>query len=72
MRCKACDKLLSDAEARRKCPHTNLHIDLCSTCGKLSWLTENFEDFDAEFERDETFEELQLFGVVTLPKKVEY
>ena len=32
MRCKACNKLLSDAEARRKDKETKEFLDLCGEC----------------------------------------
>jgi len=36
MRCKACDTLLTDREARRK-DHRGVHMDLCTPCGKESF-----------------------------------
>ena len=32
MRCKACDKLLSDYESTRKSAQTNEFLDLCNQC----------------------------------------
>ena len=32
MRCKACDKLLSDFEATRKYTKSNEFVDLCNDC----------------------------------------
>lgn len=32
MRCKACDKLLSDYESTRKSAQTNEFLDLCNHC----------------------------------------
>ena len=34
MRCKACDKLLSDFEATRKYTKSNEFVDLCNDCFK--------------------------------------
>lgn len=32
MRCKACDRLLTDYEATRKLPDTEDYLDLCNEC----------------------------------------
>ena len=74
MRCKACDKLLSDKEASRKCPHTKQHIDLCSQCGKVSWLTESFEEYTpiTETEAGDSLYEILNMYPVTPARKVEY
>ncbi len=36
MRCKACNSLLSDAEARRKEKETGDYVDLCGACYYVS------------------------------------
>jgi hypothetical protein len=50
-RCKACDTILTEHELKKVDRLTGLHLDLCSTCNKVSdsaiaddWVTFDGED----------------------------
>lgn len=69
MRCKACDRELTDREAVRK-DERGEFLDLCGSCGRESWLTENFEDYDPERYSDQMGEDLyHLLGIEVTPMK---
>lgn len=45
MRCKACDKMLTDYETTRKDRMTGMYLDLCGSCHGAS--QKAFSDFEA-------------------------
>lgn len=45
MRCKACDKMMSDYEATRKDKLTGDFLDLCGQCNQAS--TQAYSDFES-------------------------
>lgn len=55
MRCKACDKLMSDAEIKRKDSITGEFLDLCTECAEesITALHNTLETFPTEIIIDE-------------------
>jgi hypothetical protein len=52
MRCKACDKALSDFESTRKYPESGEYVDLCNEC--YATIQEELEAEEREDLRDES------------------
>lgn len=49
MRCRACDRNLSDAESTRQYPNSTEYIDMCGPCSK--WIFLDIDD-DLDVEED--------------------
>jgi hypothetical protein len=58
MRCKACDKALSDFESTRKYPESNEYVDLCNVC--YATIQEDIETEEREDLRDETDNDIEF------------
>ena len=54
MRCRCCDKKLSDFEATRKSIHTNEYLDMCNKCyNTISNQVLSYERYDLYDDEDE-------------------